>query len=111
MDAEDFGEILGNLLENAFRHSRETISVTGTTLDSRHVRIVVEDDGSGIADALIDEAMLPGRRLDEAGQGYGLGLNITRELAELYNGTLALSHSRKLGGLSCTITLPQCAKR
>ncbi|WP_395394905.1 HAMP domain-containing sensor histidine kinase [Novosphingobium sp. BL-8A] len=111
VDAEDFGEILGNLLENAFRHCREAINVTGTAAEGRHIRIVVEDDGSGITDMLINEAMLPGRRLDETGKGYGLGLNITRELVELYNGSIDLAQSPNLGGLSCTITLPLSLKR
>ena len=48
---------------------------------------------------------LPGRRLDEAMPGHGFGLSITRELAELYGGSLVL-RSGPPGGLTATLTLP-----
>jgi signal transduction histidine kinase len=49
--------------------------------------------------------MQPGRRIDESAPGYGFGLPITRELAELYGGTFALERS-VLGGLRAFVTLP-----
>jgi signal transduction histidine kinase len=50
--------------------------------------------------------MRPGRRLDEQAPGYGFGLPIARELAELYGGSLSLGHS-ELGGLSSILKLPK----
>ena len=50
--------------------------------------------------------MRPGRRLDESVPGYGFGLPITRELAELYGGSLALSRAA-LGGLKAELCLPR----
>ena len=47
----------------------------------------------------------PGHRLDESTPGYGFGLPITRELAELYGGSLHLAPAR-LGGLRAVLTLP-----
>ncbi|HWJ18091.1 MAG TPA: hypothetical protein VNR65_05100, partial [Geobacterales bacterium] len=44
-----------------------------------------------------------------ASPGYGFGLPITRELAELYGGSLSLSRSA-LGGLKAELRLPRGAK-
>ena len=49
-----------------------------------------------------------GSRIDETAPGYGFGLPITRELVELYGGTLTLGRSR-LGGLLATLDLPGAA--
>ena len=48
----------------------------------------------------------PGKRIDESMPGYGFGLPITRELAELYGGKLELLCS-DLGGLKVSLSLPQ----
>jgi signal transduction histidine kinase len=66
----------------------------------------VEDDGPGISNNHFAEALLPGRRLDETGTGYGFGLLITKELAQLYNGQLLLAKSDDLGGLKVMLDLP-----
>jgi signal transduction histidine kinase len=54
------------------------------------------------------EAVLQrGVRADEAGPGSGLGLAIVRDLAELYGGSITLSHS-PIGGLRARLELPRC---
>ena len=72
------------------------------------VVIAIQDDGAGLSDDELPEALLPGRRLDETVPGYGFGLPITRELAELYGGSLSLSRSA-LGGLKAELRLPRGA--
>jgi signal transduction histidine kinase len=109
VDPEDLGEMLGNLLENAFRHARSHIRVSAQAMERRLVRILVEDDGPGIPDGDFAEALLPGRRLDESGTGYGFGLIIAKEIAELYSGQLALARSERLGGLAVMLDLPPVA--
>jgi signal transduction histidine kinase len=49
--------------------------------------------------------MLPGQRLDESIPGFGFGLSITRELAELYGGALELG-AAPAGGLCVSLQLP-----
>ena len=46
-----------------------------------------------------------GTRFDESVPGSGLGLAITRDIAELYHGTIALEDS-PLGGLRAVLMLP-----
>jgi signal transduction histidine kinase len=69
------------------------------------VEITIEDDGPGLSDQQAVDVMRAGHRLDESAPGYGFGLPITRELAELYGGAFALGRS-DLGGLRAGVTLP-----
>ncbi|WP_240699937.1 sensor histidine kinase [Sphingomonas gei] len=105
VDPQDLDELLGNLLDNAWRHARSAIRVD-VVLKGTAVIVSIEDDGPGIDDAAIAEAFLPGRRLDERGDGHGFGLSIARELAELNGGSLELTRSPQLKGLRADIQLP-----
>jgi signal transduction histidine kinase len=104
-EAQDLDEMLGNLLDNAFKWSRGNVKVSALEPGADAV-IGIEDDGPGLSDGELPEAMLPGHRLDESVPGYGFGLPITRELAELYGGSLSLSRSA-LGGLKAELRLPR----
>jgi signal transduction histidine kinase len=103
-EAQDVDEMLGNLIDNAAKWAANRIRVSASTANGE-INIVIEDDGPGLVDDRAPEAMLPDRNLDESAPGYGFGLPITRELAELYGGGLALSRS-DLGGAKATLTLP-----
>lgn len=106
VDGEDLSEMLGNLLENACRYARSHISVEAGE-DGRWLVLGVSDDGPGIPPAGLETVLQPGVRLDEVSEGYGLGLAITRELAEMYEGTLALGPASARGGLKASLTLPR----
>jgi len=103
-EAQDLDEMLGNLLDNAFKWSRGKVKVSAGEAGADAI-IAVQDDGAGLSDDKLPEALLPGRRLDESVPGYGFGLPITRELAELYGGSLSLCRSG-LGGLKAELRLP-----
>ncbi len=103
-DAQDLDEMLGNLMDNAFKWARSRVRVTARA-EGRDAVVTVEDDGPGLPDSAMQDALRPGRRLDEAAPGHGFGLPIARELAELYGGGLALGRS-DLGGLRVELTLP-----
>lgn len=105
IDPQDLDEMVGNLLDNAWRHARARISIIAV-IEGPLVSLAIADDGDGLDNAVIDQAMMPGRRLDERGDGHGFGLSITRELAELNGGGLTLGRSSELGGLSAMLTLP-----
>ncbi|MFT4053750.1 MAG: HAMP domain-containing sensor histidine kinase [Novosphingobium sp.] len=104
-DKQDFAELLGNLLDNAWQWASSLIRVS--VLESgKMVSIIIEDDGPGLTCEAIEEALVPGRRLDERAEGHGFGLPIARELAELHGGSLALDRA-SLGGLKITLNLPR----
>ena len=103
-EQQDFDEMAGNLLENAFRWARTKVEVHAHRED-RSVVLAFEDDGPGLRPDQIPQVLRPGERVDESEPGFGFGLPITRELAELYGGELVLNSS-KLGGLRATLRLP-----
>ena len=103
-ESQDLQEMLGNLLDNACKAARTRVLV-GAQQSGRWLQLSVDDDGPGIPEAQMSEALKRGRRLDEATPGSGLGLAIVQELALLYGGALELRRSR-LGGLLVVLTLP-----
>lgn len=103
-ETQDFDEMIGNLVDNAGRFAKTRVAIAATA-GSGNVVIRIEDDGPGLADDRLPEVLRPGHRLDETTPGYGFGLPITRELAELYGGALELGRS-PLGGLTACLTLP-----
>ena len=104
-EQQDFDEIAGNLLENAFKWTRSTIVARAETDPQGMVMLAIEDDGPGLQPDEIERAQRPGQRLDETAPGFGFGLSITRELAELYGGSLAFARA-SLGGLRVVLRLP-----
>lgn len=104
-DPQDLDEMLGNLLDNAWRWATTTITIAATPAGAAVV-LTITDDGPGLTAAAREAALVAGRRLDERGDGHGFGLSITRELAELYGGTLTLGLADS-GGLAVTLTIPR----
>ena len=105
MDQQDLEEILGNLLENAFKWSRQRVRVRAAPVPGGVV-LSVEDDGPGIAPEARDEALRPGARLDVSMPGSGLGLTIVNDLVSAYGGTVELGVADALGGLSVRVMVP-----
>ena len=105
VDAPDFEEILGNILENAFKWARQHVRLSVHS-ESAVVCITIEDDGPGIEPALLPVVLQEGKRLDTSVPGTGLGLSIAEDLAKAYGGKLELVRSETLGGLMCRIILP-----
>jgi two-component system osmolarity sensor histidine kinase EnvZ len=99
---------LENLIGNATRFgSRVRVSAVQT---GRNLRVLVEDNGPGIAPDQREEAMMPFARLDAArdpnkGGGVGLGLAITQDVARSHGGRLILSNSDDLGGLKAEFVI------
>lgn len=103
-EAQDLDEMLGNLMDNGFQWARRKVAVRAVA-DERMVVLAIEDDGAGLMPDQLAQVLRPGERLDEAAPGFGFGLSITRELAELYGGCLDLGAS-PLGGLRALLRLP-----
>lgn len=103
VDFRDFGEIAGNLLDNAGKWAVSRVDVR-TSLVGNHVCIVIDDDGPGLAPEDRDAVFAPGARLDERAPGSGLGLTVVLELVTLYGGTIKLDQS-PTGGLRAKLLL------
>jgi signal transduction histidine kinase len=103
-EAQDLEEMAGNLLDNACKWARSTVSVNCTGQEDK-LRLMIEDDGPGIDEKHHEDVVRRGHRLDEAQPGHGQGLGIVADIAKLYGGSLELGRS-ELGGLKAILTLP-----
>lgn len=104
-ERQDLDEMLGNLMENAFKWAKEKVRIT-TRSDSGNVVIEVEDDGPGIPAEARARVFGRGNRIDEAKPGAGLGLSIARDIAGMCGGGITLGES-DMGGLKASLRLPQ----
>lgn len=102
VDQDDLSEAMGNLIENAARHARHTVSIIGARKENS-ITLTVSDDGPGIPKSNLDEALRRGGRLDERGSGAGLGLAIVSEIVESWGGTLTFENNDP--GLTAIVTL------
>lgn len=106
---------VGNLLENASRYARTTVRLSVAERDGR-VRVIVDDDGVGIAEADRERAFERFTRLDEhrarggaeaaTAGGAGLGLSLVRRIAERHRGTATID-TAPLGGARVVLDLPR----
>ena len=115
----DLRRALLNLMENAHKYIEQGGGSTGRIKVSVEDadgswKITVDDDGPGIHDMdkeIIFERFRRGdghraRGKEKKNGGYGLGLSISRRIAERHGGKLELGESR-LGGAAFVMTLPK----
>lgn len=105
VERQDLDEMLGNLIENAAKYGGGSVFVT-VGAQAGFVEFLVEDDGTGIPEEERVRIFDRGVRLDSGKPGTGLGLAIVRDVAEIYEGTVALEESEDLGGLLVRLRLP-----
>jgi two-component system sensor histidine kinase TctE len=100
-------ELLGNLLDNAIRHTPVEGSITVSCgQNETGAWVAVEDSGSGIPEAEFERVFerfyqLPG----DLREGNGLGLAIVREIARQHGGEVIAERSARLGGSLLSVTL------
>lgn len=107
-EKQDLEEMLGNLLDNAFKWASSTVEVSlanEKAPDTERIALLIDDDGPGLPEDAMAEVLKRGRRLDETTPGSGLGLSIVVDIAKLYGGGLTL-HRSPLGGLRARLELP-----
>ncbi|WP_420153231.1 hybrid sensor histidine kinase/response regulator transcription factor [Siphonobacter sp.] len=99
VDEEALRKILSNLLSNAIKYADSSILVKLLPFSSEDdlFRIEVSNDGYRIPQELKDKIFEPFYRIKETDQqpGTGIGLPLSRTLAELHKGTLTLETDRQ----------------
>jgi signal transduction histidine kinase len=110
-DAAQLGRALGNVVDNAARHARSTVTVALAERDDLAV-LIVADDGQGIPADRRDDVFerftrLDGARTASAG-GTGLGLAIARDIIEAHGGSISVDPQHERGA-RLVITLPLAA--
>jgi two-component system, OmpR family, sensor histidine kinase PhoQ len=94
-DEGDLYELLGNLMDNAFKWARAKV-ILHVTLDAGGATIAVDDDGPGFPDD-VDSLVQRGVRADTQVPGQGIGLATVADLVKAYNGDLRLLRSQSGG--------------
>ncbi len=106
-NADQLGRVIRNLLENAGRHARSQVAVELERGDGV-ARVVVADDGPGIAEPDRERVFERFTRLDSSRSrdtgGAGLGLAIAREIVEAHSGRIFVAGSE--AGARFVIELP-----
>jgi two-component system sensor histidine kinase PhoQ len=100
----DLFELLGNLLDNAYKWSAGRVRLDAR-LEHGRLLMAVDDDGPGIDPAQLPLILARGGRLDENRPGQGIGLAVVKDIVEAYDGTFAIERS-ELGGARVMLRLP-----
>ena len=110
MDAVLIGQVLTNLLENAVIHaSGMTLLELLVTLEDRHVRFTVRDDGCGIAPDRLEDLFTgylgsSDRQGDAQRRNMGIGLSVCATIVKAHGGRIT-AKNRPTGGAEFTFTL------
>ncbi len=102
-DEGDLMELLGNLLDNAFKWARQEIRVSSEIVNDR-LSIRIMDDGPGIKSDQAASLLQRGVRADQSVAGHGIGLSIVCNIIDAYKGELHINKS-PLGGAEMQILL------
>lgn len=114
-DENRLRQILYNLVQNSIKHTEKGIIRIDARQEAGAVQISVEDTGSGIPADRHESVFHTFDRLEAPsgfghGGGMGLGLYISRHLAERMNGGIRVAWSEVNVGTCITFTLPGAAK-
>ncbi len=100
-DEDQLEQLLINLVKNAADAARSSIAIRWHAND--HFTLTVEDDGPGISGT----ANLFVPFFTTKPSGSGIGLFLSRQIAEAHGGTLTLANRNDAGGAVATLTLPR----
>ncbi|KEA63359.1 Sensor protein PhoQ [Marinobacterium lacunae] len=104
-DEHDLMELLGNILENAFKYGESQVLVRGRQ-DGALLVLEVADDGPGVSADRRQTILERGARLDSSAPGQGIGLSVAVDILSSYDGALEIRDSADLSGAAFLIQLP-----
>lgn len=100
---------INNIISNGLKHG-DALWVALYMNGAQDLRLIIEDNGEGIPEAMYEEVFKPFYRADTArseSQGsVGLGLSIAMDIIHAHGGRIWLDESKKHGGLAVHISLP-----
>ncbi|MGO3691570.1 sensor histidine kinase [Marinobacter sp.] len=97
-----------NILQNALNHTPPGKVVhVALALSSGWISLVIEDEGPGVANNMLEHLFEPFFRADKSrgGQGWGLGLAIAKDIILAHDGDITANNSER-GGLQVVARLP-----
>ncbi len=97
-------ELLGNILENAYRLSVSEIRISAQ-LTENCCELIVEDDGPGVPRHQRERILQRGERLDTQYPGQGIGIAVVKDIIGSYGGEFFVEDS-DLGGAQFRVVFP-----
>ena len=101
IDPDHFREVVSNLIENAIKYTPSGEVVVNVTGDDKQISVSVKDNGIGIPAEDIPHLFQKFYRVDNSDTreigGTGLGLYLSRRLAEAMSGNLRVESKYKEG--------------
>ena len=114
-DGQRLAQVLGNLLDNALRHTPAggQVTLTAAAGNGNELSFTVADDGDGIAAEHLPHVFERFYRADSARDrgrgGSGIGLAIAKALIEAHGGHIRAASGGPGHGATFTVTVPACA--
>jgi len=105
INRNDLMELLGNLLENAYRFCISEVRVCVDERDDCYI-IRIEDDGPGVCEEMREAIFQRGVRADQLNPGQGIGLSVCHEIVESYQGTIHVE-TASIEGAAFVIQMPK----
>jgi signal transduction histidine kinase len=112
---QDIGRAILNLITNAFYavaektkqqpHEYEPTVAVCTKRDGNEVSISIKDNGNGIPQQVLDKIFQPFFTTKPTGEGTGLGLSLSYEVAQAHGGYIKV-HSKQGEGSEFIVVLP-----
>jgi two-component system nitrogen regulation sensor histidine kinase NtrY len=104
-DADQIEQLLINLVRNAVDAAAMTHGTVGIgwRLNGSWVEVRVEDEGPGISNS--DNLFVPFYTTKP--EGSGIGLALSRQIAEAHGGTLTLENRKEGRGCEALLRLPR----
>ncbi|WKD50827.1 ATP-binding protein [Microbulbifer spongiae] len=104
-DEGDLMELLGNLLDNAYKYGNGRVDVTVEQMpDGHNLMVRVVDNGPGLDRETWKAVTQRGVRADQQQPGQGIGLAVVVDIVESYQGHIN-AESLSCGGTAITVTL------
>lgn len=103
-DERDLMEVLGNIMENAFKYGHSHVKVSGTHHNAE-LTLTICDDGPGVTPDMRQVILQRGARLDTSIQGQGIGLSVATDIISSYQGEIEVTDS-PIGGTCFVIRFP-----
>jgi signal transduction histidine kinase len=98
-----------NIIDNAIKYGQQ--AWVSCVVEPGYIRIIVEDEGPGVAEHELQNILKPFYRLDGSRNrdsgGIGLGLAITQNIVQLHGGKVLIRNRAGNTGLHVEIALPR----
>ncbi|MDD3322377.1 MAG: substrate-binding domain-containing protein [Paludibacter sp.] len=109
-DSDKMEKICYNIISNAFKFTPENghikVDLSNQKINNEmYAKIIITDTGIGISEKYIGQVFDRFYKVDKSSSGSGIGLELTKVLVELHNGTIEVE-STEGKGTTFTISIP-----